>query len=184
MILPDHELRAWAETRVTPYDPELINPASIDLRLGNTMCIPKSFWAWSVRELVRQIQSGFGSTPGQWGGKWTEPFEFDSYYMFPNDFVLCHSLEYTTLELNQVAMLYLKSSLGRIGLEHLHAGFGDPGFSGQWTFELKNVAPWPIKLVAGQRLMQLVVMRMSSPPEKGYGETGRYQGQMGPTEAR
>ena len=41
------------------------------------------------------------------------------------------------------AALYSKSSTGRIGLEHLHAGWIDPGFCGQLTLEFKNVAPWP-----------------------------------------
>jgi len=179
MILPDHELRAWAETHVTPYDPELINPASIDLRLGSEICVPRLMWSHPELSFSDITPTDYRDLP-----KWGESFVFTSHLLYPNDFVLCHSLEHTTLELNQVATLYLKSSLGRIGLEHLHAGFGDPGFSGQWTFELKNMAPWPIELVAGQRLMQLVVMRMSSPPERGYGEMGRYQGQTGPTEAR
>lgn len=178
MILPDHELREWASRNVTPYDPELINPASIDLRLGNRIRVPHSRWS-----NLHLLWDTHPDETKHWP-KWSEPIEFSRYWMPPGDFVLCHSLEHTTLEPSQVAVLYLKSSLGRIGLEHLHSGFGDPSFSGQWTWELKNVAPWPIELVAGQRLMQLKIMRLSSPPERDYNQTGRYQGQTGPTEAR
>lgn len=180
MILPDHELRAWAKTNVTPYDPECINPASIDLRLGDEIRIPHRIWTSTGRELERLVE---GATTNKWP-RWAEPLTFTTYQLRPGDFVLCHSLECTRLLPTQVGCLYLKSSLGRMGLEHLHAGFGDPGFEGQWTWELKNMAPWPIELVAGQRLMQLVVMKLSSPPEREYGKTGKYQGQTGPTEAR
>jgi deoxycytidine triphosphate deaminase len=88
-------------------------------------------------------------------------------------------------------LLFSKSSTGRIGLEHLHAGFGDPGWGStinslgtlgsRWTWELHNVAPWPIVLKAGKPLMQQVAIRMTDSPLRNYAETGRYNGQTGPT---
>lgn len=61
-----------------------------------------------------------------------------------------------------------------------NSGFGDPNFQGQWTWELKNLAPWPIELVAGECYMQLVFMDMAELPQRDYSQTGRYQGQTGP----
>ena len=144
---------------VEPFDDACINPNSIDLRLGN------------------QIRR---ATDGGWGGATT----FDTCTLFPGEFVLCHSLETVTIPTWCMALLFSKSSTGRVGLEHLHAGLGDSGFSGQWTFEFHNVAPWPVELVAGKRIMQMTVEKLSDAPRRDYSQTGRYQWQTGPTEAR
>jgi dCTP deaminase len=82
------------------------------------------------------------------------------------------------------AELFSKSSTGRIGLEHLHAGWIDPGFRGQLTLEFKNVAPWPILLQPGKRYMQMVVHDLVAPAARDYSQTGRYQNQTGATPAR
>ncbi len=81
-------------------------------------------------------------------------------------------------------MLALKSSMGRQGLEHLHAGYVDPGFVGTLTLEMEVRAPWPILLARGQRIMQLILERMEDIPDAPYYLTGRYCGQSEPTIAR
>jgi len=77
-------------------------------------------------------------------------------------------------------MLFLKSSTGRKGLEHLHAGYGDPGFEGQWTLEIINHWPYSQTVFVGQRLLQLVLCD-TYPVVRDYSETGHYQAQTGPT---
>src|SRR5665647_3981539 len=66
---------------------------------------------------------------------------------------------------------------------HVTAGFIDPGFSGQVTLELSNVATLPIKVWPGMKVGQLCFFRLSSPSESPYGSAkygSRYQGQRGP----
>jgi dCTP deaminase len=161
MIWEDKKIRQYCEHRgmVIPYEPSLVNPASIDLRLGN--------------ELRKAGSHG-----------WMDPIEFEGYVLGPGDFVLCHSLEYVTIPVTAAGVLYSKSSTGRIGLEHLHAGYIDPNFCGQLTFEFHNVAPWPITLKAGMRVMQMVLHDLNQVPLENYETTGRYQRQTGPTVAR
>lgn len=172
MIWNDSTIRQWAETGgVTPFDPKMINPASLDLRLGNQIRIPQQCWSLLGGETVGK------KTPAD--HLWQSPAEFDRFTLWPGHLVLCHSLEYTNIPPQACAMLLSKSSTGRLGLEHLHAGWGDPGFSGQWVFELKNLAPWPVELVAGEAYMQLVFMSMYKLPDRDYSQTGRYQGQTG-----
>ena len=78
-----------------------------------------------------------------------------------------------------------KSSLGRLGLLiHSTAGFVDAGWSGHLTLELSNVANLPITIYPGMKIGQLCVFQMTSPAERPYGETGKYQGQRGPTASR
>ena len=78
-----------------------------------------------------------------------------------------------------------KSSLGRLGLLiHSTAGYVDPGWKGNLTLELSNVANLPIALYYGMRIGQISFFRMSSPVERPYGsqELGsKYQGQSEPT---
>ena len=77
------------------------------------------------------------------------------------------------------------SSLGRLGLLiHSTAGYVDPGWKGNLTLELSNVANLPIALYYGMRIGQISFFRMSSPVDRPYGspELGsKYQGQSEPT---
>ena len=77
------------------------------------------------------------------------------------------------------------SSLGRLGLLiHSTAGYVDPGWKGNLTLELSNVANLPIALYYGMKIGQISFFRMSSPAERPYGspELGsKYQGQSEPT---
>ena len=75
--------------------------------------------------------------------------------------------------------------MGRLGLLiHSTAGYVDPGWKGNLTLELSNVANLPIALYYGMRIGQISFFKMSSPVERPYGspELGSsYQGQKEPT---
>jgi deoxycytidine triphosphate deaminase len=77
------------------------------------------------------------------------------------------------------------SSLGRLGLLiHSTAGYVDPGWKGNLTLELSNVANLPIALYFGMKIGQISFFKMSSPVERPYGSPGlgsKYQGQSEPT---
>ena len=83
-----------------------------------------------------------------------------------------------------VARLEGKSSLGRIGLLiHSTAGFIDPGFTGQVTLELSNVANLPIAIYPGMKIGQISFMRLDRSAERPYGHhelKSKYQDQRGP----
>jgi dCTP deaminase len=162
MIYNDSLLRHLADTgMVDPFDPECINPASIDLKLGYEYRRP-------------------------FGGDWGPPQTMYStgITICPGEFILCCSFETVCIPVDCCAELFSKSSAGRRGLEHLHAGWIDPGFCGELTFELKNVSPWEIHLLPGQRLMQMVVHQLIEAAVKDYSKTGRYMNQTGATPAR
>jgi dCTP deaminase len=99
--------------------------------------------------------------------------------------VLGQTLEWVELPDDLVARLEGKSSLGRLGLLiHSTAGYVDPGWRGNLTLELSNVANLPIALYSGMRIGQISFFRMSSPVDRPYGspELGsKYQGQSEPT---
>lgn len=177
----------WNDTRlhnaafggmVTPYDELCVNPASIDLRLGTSYRLPA--WSQLAYEVYMDMPLCFDMP--HWGDE--QCMDASGIELLPGQFILCSTLETVHIPAGACAELFSKSSTGRIGLEHLHAGWIDPGFVGQLTLEFKNVAPWPILLVPGKCYMQMVVHDLTAPAARDYSQTGRYQGQVGATPAR
>lgn len=160
-ILADHQIHVLcAGGMVTPFDPEMVNPASLDVRLGGTLLIESA----QGPELV----------PYPLG----DHDEVSPYWLQPGQFALAQTLETFRLPEVIAAQFMLKSSRAREGLEHLMAGYCDPGWSGSvLTLELHNsrqlhaLPLWP-----GMRIGQMVFHRMSSLPEQSYRLTGRYNG--------
>ena len=112
----------------------------------------------------------------------------DPFILHPGEFALGCTRECITLPDDIVARLEGKSSLGRLGLIiHSTAGYVDPGWHGQLTLELSNVANLPIALYSGMRIGQISFLRMTTPVENPYGSSklgSKYQGQVGPTASR
>ncbi len=181
MLLSDRDIRSEIEHgRVTidPYDPTLIQPSSIDIRLDRYFRVFENHKYPHIDPSVEQP----GLTRLIEGDK-DEPF-----ILHPGEFVLASTYEIVTLSDDLASRLEGKSSLGRLGLlTHSTAGFIDPGFSGHVTLELSNVATLPMKLYPGMRIGQLCMFRLSSPADFPYGSAkygSRYQGQRGPTPSR
>ena len=109
----------------------------------------------------------------------------EPFILHPGEFVLGQTLEWVELPDDLVARLEGKSSLGRLGLLiHSTAGYVDPGWKGNLTLELSNVANLPIALYSGMRIGQISFFRMTSPVERPYGSStsgSKYQGQSEPT---
>ena len=197
MIWNDSAIAKWAAAGgITPFDETLVNPASLDLRIGNQIREPHEMWRrFSDIDIQNHIDNGTIDDLPKWG----EPKTFDTFWLFPKRFVLCHSLEFVQIPLDVACILVLKSSWGRKGLNHSHSGWGDPGFGlkadtvgsndtqqcgAQWTFEIQNISPWAIKITAGDRLIQQVFMDMCEVPLVDYRSTGHYVYQAGATPAR
>ena len=112
----------------------------------------------------------------------------EGFILHPGEFVLGSTFEQVGLPDDIAARLEGKSSLGRLGLlTHSTAGFIDPGFEGNVTLELSNMATLPINLWPGMKIGQLCFFRMTSSADHPYGSANygsRYGGQRGPTASR
>lgn len=185
MLLSDKDLLDSVKSGrlgITPFDASLIQPASIEMRLGSTF------------QVFRGSRDGLINLEARSGAQWEEvqvgPESLigDSFVLQPGVLVLATTQERVTLNADLAARLEGKSSLGRLGLlTHVTAGFIDPGFDGQITLELKNMIGVPLLLKPGMRIGQLCVFQMTSPAARPYGWEGlgsHYQGQRGPTQAR
>lgn len=161
-----------------PFGDDQIQPSSVDVRLDNGFRVFRNHTATCLdpldlpSDLTELVHVDEGS----------------AFVLHPGEFVLGSTLETVGLPNDLVARVEGKSSLGRIGLLiHATAGFIDPGFTGQVTLELSNVASLPIKLWPGMRIGQLSFMALDRPAEVPYGDPrlgSHYQGQAGPTASR
>ena len=181
MLLSDRDIAklcASGEIEIDPYDPQMIQPASIDVRLDRYFRLFDNHKYSVIDPALPQDDLTHLVDVGQ-----NAPF-----VLHPGEFVLGSTLERVQLADNLAARLEGKSSLGRLGLlTHSTAGFIDPGFNGHVTLELSNTATMPILLYPGMKIGQLCFFQLSSSAEKPYGsrERGsRYQGQRGPTASR
>jgi dCTP deaminase len=181
VLLSDRDIQAEINAgRVVldPYDKEMIQPSSIDVRLDRFFRVFENHRYPHIDPAAQQPDLT----------RLVEPNGDEPFILHPGEFVLGSSYEAVTLPDDIAARLEGKSSLGRLGLlTHSTAGFIDPGFSGHVTLELSNVATLPIKLWPGMKIGQLCFFRLSSPAEHPYGSAvygSRYQGQRGPTPSR
>ncbi|HWH36692.1 MAG TPA: dCTP deaminase [Candidatus Limnocylindrales bacterium] len=177
-VLSDRDIRAAMQAgriRIDPYDTACLQPSSVDLHLdGDFRVFRNNRYPYidvrapqpDLTELVSIVDD--------------EPF-----ILHPSEFVLGQTLEWIELPDDLVARLEGRSSLGRLGLLiHSTAGYVDPGWKGNLTLELSNVANLPIALYRGMSIGQISFLKMSSPVERPYGsrELGsKYQGQSSPT---
>src|SRR3954468_5317282 len=180
-VLSDGTIRrlvASGQIKIEPWDAELVQPASVDLRLGDSFRVFHNHRASAIdlRDPPQHLTEEVTISGDQ-------PF-----VIHPGEFALGRTLEWVELPDDIVARIEGKSSLGRLGLiVHATAGFCDPGWRGTLTLELNNLTRVPIKLYPGLLIAQLSFMGLDRPAEKPYGspELGsHYQGQVAATESR
>jgi dCTP deaminase len=172
------ELIAGGSVKIEPWDDTMVQPASVDLRLGPSFRVFHNFRVESIdlAEPPTNLTEHVVIEPD-------EPF-----VIHPGEFVLGRTEEYVELPDDIVARIEGKSSLGRLGLiVHATAGFVDPGFKGTLTLEITNLTRVPIKLWSGKPIAQLSFMRLDRAAERPYGHPdlgSHYHGQVEATESR
>lgn len=170
MILSDKTIMKMLEEKtlsIEPLENEQIQPASVDIRLGNTFSV------------VEDSSTGIITMGNEISYK---TINADTYILLPGQFVLATTMEYFRLPDNLTAFVEGRSSLGRMGLFIQNAGWVDPGFEGEITLELFNANRCAIELRSGRRIGQLVFAQMDEDAQHPY--RGKYQGQKGATGSR
>jgi dCTP deaminase len=164
--------------KVDPWDQQMVQPASIDLRLGDSFRVFHNHRATAID--LRDPPSNLTEEVVMPDG--------EAFVIHPGEFCLGRTLEWVQIPNDIVARIEGKSSLGRLGLiVHATAGFCDPGFEGTLTLELNNLTRVPIRLYPGLPIAQLSFMTLDRPAARPYGSPGlgsHYQGQRAATESR
>ncbi|HET6485046.1 MAG TPA: dCTP deaminase [Spirochaetia bacterium] len=170
MILSDGTLRRMMAERsiiVEPIEPYQLQPASVDLRLGNHFL--------KIDENTLESLSLDREPP-------YVRIDKEEIVIPPHSFLLATTVEYVKIPTNVTAFVEGRSSIGRMGLFIQNAGWVDPGFEGTITLELYNANRLPIRLACGRRICQIVFALMDQPAGRPY--AGKYQGQRGTVGSR
>lgn len=147
-ILSDTTLRQRIHELIKEPDMGLINPASIDIRIG--------------AQLKYEDDSTYDLTKGP-------------YLLQPKEFVLVSTYEHLMVPNDLVIELKLKSSRARQGFDHSLAFHFDPGWDGYGTLEVHNMNRYrSLTLEYGLRFAQIIVHTLDVPCTSPY--QGRYQG--------
>lgn len=180
-VLSDGTIRRLVDEgviKIEPWDPGMVQPASVDLNLGPSFRVFHNFRVPAIdlaeppTNLTEHVELADG----------------ESFVIHPGEFVLGRTAEFVEIPDDIVARIEGKSSLGRLGLiVHATAGFVDPGFKGTLTLEITNLTRVPIILWPGKPIAQLSFMTLDAPAERPYGHPdlgSHYHGQIEATESR
>lgn len=162
---------------VTPLlSEDQIGPASIDVRLGSSIIIPKRTHLekhdvtdkTSIHEMERRL---YDKARLKYHSK---------FLLHPAQLILGVTFEYISLPNDIFCTILSRSSWGRLGLVVATAAAVQPGYKGCLTLELANVSESSIALYPGLPVGQLVFQKV----EKETGDPATYKGRYDcPTEA-
>jgi dCTP deaminase len=165
MILTGLEIAKQVELgdiEIDPFEPKNLNPASIDLTLGDIVMIYKDYVSYSAA--TGSAEDGNTLYPDNSGKTYdpkngplvTTTFKIDparGWILKPGIGYLLHTAE-RVLSKKFVPVVDGKSSLGRLFIKvHETAGYGDINFNGQYTLEVTSVMP--IRVYPGMRFCQM-----------------------------
>ena len=162
-----------------PPDDKHIGPCSIDLRLGDDV----------ARLRNRPWLFGFlPFDPTRYGSlaaaqhNWYKFFKIGErgLRLKPNETVIALTKERVRLPRGIFGLVTGRSSYSRMGLEvHLTQDLRQPGHAGHILLQLKNNAPFAIKVYPGMRIAQIMLARLGVPCTTGYDQAAasKYKGE-------
>ena len=158
---------------ITNVDKSKVNSSSIDVTLGKKILVEHKFLGGmkkiSLKERTPLVMDSF-----TFGDSFIDLPVFD---LMPGEFILANTEQEFNLPNNISAEYKLKSSLARIGLEHMNAGWCDAGWHGSvLTLEFKNMTNHHvIELRQGDPIGQVIFFKHAEvPAHASYKNRGRY----------
>jgi dCTP deaminase len=161
---------------VDPFEPKHINPASLDLTLGSKVSVYKKWTSligadtWD-RDLLGPYDGStlqvttMDALDVRREKHETREFEIDpkkGWLINPGVGYLMHTHERVRTD-HYVPIIDGKSSVGRLFVSiHETAGFGDPGFDGQYTLEVTS--RFPVRFYPGMRICQIRFHKIEGTP--------------------
>lgn len=145
---------------------ENINGASVDLTLDD------GYYRERCPAAEKVVYLGDKETPGM-------IYATGNLVLRPGDFALASTEQVFNLPSDIAAVYVLKSSMARAGLNHLNAGYCDPGWNGSaLTMEFHNVLRYhTLVLKPGDKCGQMYFFRGQPVPDlASYAVRGNYNG--------
>lgn len=166
MLLSHSQIKALVNRGVVEHaKEEAINAASLDVHLGPLIL---------VEPIMGVVLDYAARDKPNWH---TVDLRNGPYILKPGEFILAQTMEVFNLPNNISAEYKLKSSMARIGLEHMNAGWCDAGWHGSvLTLEFKNMSRVnSIFLRPGDAVGQLVFFQHEPVEDSAsYATRGRY----------
>lgn len=138
-----------------------LQPHSVDLRLGYTFLVPKT---WEMTDdgrravMVDHLQL---KTDGKKHFDVIELEEGQYFELLPRENVIVSSLEKIKVSQGLMAVLYPRSSVNRRGLALDLSGIVDAGYEGQLVVPMRNnTNSQVIRIYPGERFCQLVFQKL------------------------
>lgn len=167
MFLADIDIHAEVKNgRITlePFDPKRLQPATYDIRLGNTFIVNDAH----STKAIDPVKGIFPNT------QTIEVKDGDEFVLHPGVSILGYSKEKFGSD-DYLIEVNGKSSLARIGLiVHNSASIVNPGHYLNIALELCNLNNVPIILRPGMEIAQLSFSPLSNTTKRSYKQTGRY----------
>ena len=167
MKLPDYPDKLL----ITPLlSTDQIGSASIDIRLGSSIIIPKKTYVdrqdVTIGQMAKQMEHRLYDRVR---------LKYHSrFILHPHQLILGVTFEYLSLPKNVFASIMSRSSWGRLGLVVATAAAVQPGFKGCLTLELANLSESPIALYPGLPIGQLVFFDATTQEGESMPYHGRY----------
>lgn len=188
-ILTGPEIRRQIDAgriEIDPFKPKHVNPASVDLTLGDKVTLyegtfesPRPTAAqddgrdWKpMRDILRRSPDVIWDTRARWPTVTRTIDREIGWVLKPGLCYLLHTAERIHTK-HYVPIIDGKSSIGRCFiLIHFTAGYGDPGFDGQFTLEVMTQIP--VRVYPGMRFCQVRFHTLVGEPQL---YAGHYSGE-------
>lgn len=155
MILTDRQIAeaiAAGDIEITPFEPNQVQSASIDLRVGEEGATTKT------KKLVNIREHGF-------------------LLLEPGDFGVISIFEELQLGPQHVGRIGLRSKYARKGLIATTGPQIDPGYHGRLTLGVTNLTPQTVSIPYKDDILTLEIHRLEEPAQHPY--SGPYQDKLG-----
>lgn len=167
-VLTNKEILDYVKEGKISFSPGLdkfqLQAHSIDLRLGFTFLVPKS---WYVSKNGReQIHMDFYAAEKKEYFDIVELEKGQFFDLLPGEHILVSSLETVKLPEDLMAVMYPRSSTNRKGISVDQTGIIDSGYEGQLVIPIRNnTQSQTVRLYPGERFCQIVFQKLSTKVE-------------------
>nr|AIA11860.1 deoxycytidine triphosphate deaminase [uncultured bacterium]AIA11928.1 deoxycytidine triphosphate deaminase [uncultured bacterium] len=164
MVLTQADIIEYVKGGKLSFSPGLdtfqLQAHSVDLRLGFTFLVPKS---WHVTKNGReQLHMDYYASekPDYFDVVELEKGQF--FDLLPGEHILVSSLESVKLPDDLMAVMYPRSSTNRKGISVDQTGIVDSGYEGQLVIPIRNnTQSQTVRLYPGERFCQIVFQKLN-----------------------
>lgn len=163
-VLTREDIIKYVDEEKITFTPQLdrfqLQAHSVDLRLGFTFLVPKS---WHVTKLGReQFHMDYYATkrPDYFDVVELEKRQF--FDLLPGEHILVSSLESVKIPKDLMAVMYPRTSINRKGISVDQTGIIDSGYEGQLVIPIRNnTSSQTVRLYPGERFCQIVFQELT-----------------------